>query len=1007
MRKILFLFLFICLSTMLLQSQTNINLKSQITGKLAGKVMDESGNSLPDVSVFIDELKMGTYTKSNGSFIISKIPIGIYTVHVQFMGFKTQSKKITIQEDITSTLNFNLEQQAIEIEGFKVTATRAVERETPIAFTNINENDISDKYTTEDVPMLIDEVPGVFSSSQGLGDSEITMRGFSADKIQILINGIPVNDPESQVVYWSNWTGLSSNVKSVQVQRGAGSSMYGSGAFGGSINIETMGSKPKQTFTFRTSAGGFFMDETKTADGKGNKEDYDPMNYNVLLRYNSGNIAQGRLNFNFMFERKAGDSYVHGTNYDGYSMGAEIQSVIGQHTLNLSYIGAPQKHNQARKTSDIELMKTLGRNYNRDNHPYQENYYFKPQLSLRDEWNITDETVVMTNIFITQGNGGGKYLYNSTFNVDTGEVGFQDLFDADDQAIAMGKHARFIYETYGFILEGYTPENPDWFNSPTYTPASASDGDLPKFPTVGIEFFAPGTEGGQGFVYSFRNNSKNVHSQQGANTYIEHKFSESFKVVLGGEARHWTADHYANREKLRINDPFITDSLDPDSVIVALTLDNTQKRYDYSSVVTNLSGFLRTNFKPIETINIVLDGQYAIYNSSVEENPIRIFDYGYGHFTDYYFYGTKDIPLRDPETNLPLYDDDGNIIKKYNDDDYKKTFSFFSPKTGINWNATESINFLSNFSVAYKEPKVGEWYNRSDGPDYSQIYNEAIVDTLSDGTPIDTTYVQHFLELVPEKATTYEFGVGYHNSIFDLSANYYYTYYLDKITRTQDEKGNSLTINAGKAVHKGIELSGNFDYFNVDGSFSATFSQNRWEKMNLKEIFYEPAEEIVGKVVPYSPEQMINTSIGYTFENIPLKGKIRIGLTTKWWDNYYANYTNEYYTDYIWDEVLQEDVPNYKKCKLPAYFEVGSDIKYNFDLFGKDAFLKFAFGNILNRSDNYNSAYFTADHNRYKMVLNEDTGEYESEGDYLNHVYTMYVTPAPLFNVFVTLELKF
>ncbi len=111
-------------------------------------------------------------------------------------------------------------------------------------------------------------------------------------------------------------------------------------------------------------------------------------------------------------ERKAGDSYIEGTSYDGWSFGAESELRAGPHKMNFSLIAAPQSHNQARTTSDPDLFDTLGRNYNRSLSGYQENYYFKPQFSIRDNWKITDQSSVMTNFFVTMGVGGGKYLKN-------------------------------------------------------------------------------------------------------------------------------------------------------------------------------------------------------------------------------------------------------------------------------------------------------------------------------------------------------------------------------------------------------------------------------------------------------------------------------------------------------------------------------------------------------------------------------------------------------------------
>lgn len=975
------------------------------TGNIAGKVMDkDSGSALSNVMVKIQGTSLVTFTKDNGTFYLKGIPVGKNVISVSILGYKKYVKEIKVEKDITQNLKISLERQALEIQGIKVTETRAVKRETPVAFTNIGEKQISDKYTTEDVPMLLDNVPGLFSSAEGLGDAEITMRGFEADKIQILINGIPVNDPESQKVYWSNWTGLSSNIKSVQVQRGASSSLYGSGAFGGSINIETMGTEAKQTLSLRTSIGGYFMDKTLTADGKGGLFDYDPYNYNVLVKYDTGNLMDGKFNLNAMIERKAGDSYIVGTNYNGYSFGLETQSVLGNHSINASFIGAPQSHNQARKTSDPHLFDTLGRNYNRDNHPYQENYYFKPQFSLRDEWDISDNGVLVTNAFVTKGAGGGKYLYNSTFNVDTGEVGFQPIKTEDNQTIDLGKHARYLYEHYGILMDGYNPSDSTMYNMPTFT---APDGNK-KIISAGASLFSSPTA----YQYSFRANSRNEHNQFGINSYWQQKFSDQFTIVAGYEFRNWRARHYSKRELFRVNSYAIADSLNDSNDVT--TYNDSERRYDYNSNVTNISGFLRSKIKLFDTVNIMADGQYAIYTSKVDENPIDIYDYANGKYTGYSFYMTKDNPKIDPVTNEVIHDENGNVIKKYKDDDYKKVFKFFSPKFGINWNATSSINLMLNGSIAHKEPRVSEWYNRYLGPDASQIYTEVLYDTLDTGE-VDTLSVEHFKKLKPETAKTAEIGIGYTSSIFDINLNAYYTKYEDKIASTVDDLGHNLTINAGKAVHKGLEFNTSVKYFNYDANFSATVASNKWQKMNFETIFKIPAEDVIGKHVPYSPEKMANMSAGYTFENMPFNGKLRVGFDTKWWDDYYVGYTNEYEDYYAEAAADSVDVDNniyydengnviqtIKTAKLPAYFNVGSSLKYSCKIAGKKVSFKLKFDNLFSRADNYSAGYYGKDYNRYK--INEDG---EREPDALTAKPYMYVTPAPLFNVFFTTEIKF
>ncbi len=1019
-------------------------LSAQATGKLAGRVsFQETDESIENVNVMIDKLGIGTTTKNDGTYIIREIPVGDHLVEFKMVGLKKVTKSVTVRSDETTIANVYLEREALRIEDVVVNANRAIKRETPIAFANLDQEEISDKYTTQDMPQLLEDVPGLFANTTGIGDAQITMRGFEADKIQVLINGIPVNDPESQKVYWSNWTGLSANVKSVQVQKGAGSSLYGSGAFGGSLNIETMGSDPEREFTIRSSYGDYRTD-SDVADGKGGITDYDPFNYNVLLRYNSGNLNGGKFNYSLMFERKRGDYYLTGTNYDGYSFGLETQNIfefLGTHTVNSSFIGAPQEHNQVYFKSDPELMETLGRNYNRNNHKYQENYYFKPQFSLRDKWKINDEMLVMLNTFVTKGDGGGKYLNQDKFDVNTGEIHYHDGFlDSDNPAayedLEFGQHALYLYNEYKLIVENFNPVDTVYFGpipveGPTYK------GELIN--GNGADFFD------SRYDYSWRNNSISDHFQFGGNTYFDYQMSPQFNMVLGGELRKWHANHIGKRENFRHLGDIIGYEVDPETgdstaVYDVETYEEFQKTYDYTSDVLNFSGFARLKWKLNEMLNFMVDGQWARYSSKVKENPIEIYDLSTGEPTGITFLSTEDL--------TKVVDQD--TVPKFEDDDYKKVYSFFSPKFGMNYNISEYFNFRSNYSIAYKEPRTSEWYGY-DGPDTRQMYskNVIMIDTLGNFYNKEVEYF--YGELEPEKINTLEFGVGYDGINFDFDINYYISDYYDKIEYVNvpvreefyhvendsievNDYDASLVINAGEARHQGLELSSNIEYDNADASASLTLSRNRWTKMNVEEIFDNSAEEMEGKVVPFSPEKMANFDIGYTFRELPLSGKFRIGLTAKYWDGYFANYENEYVSNYVWDG--SEYVPEQEYCltengnyvidaegnyvevpegegnyslqtkmtssELPAFIEFGSNLKYTFKIGKKDAFIRLDLNNIMNKKDNYLSANVRSDYNR--GIFTED-GTFID--DYLTGNDYMYVTPAPLFNIFLTMEVRF
>jgi iron complex outermembrane receptor protein len=123
-----------------------------------------------------------------------------------------------------------------------VTATRARERETPVTFTNLTPRQLRERYSVQDVPVLLAELPSITTYSEngnGIGYNYINIRGFDQRRISVMINGVPQNDPEDHNVYWIDFPDLLASTDDIQVQRGAGSAFYGPPAIGGSVNLVT------------------------------------------------------------------------------------------------------------------------------------------------------------------------------------------------------------------------------------------------------------------------------------------------------------------------------------------------------------------------------------------------------------------------------------------------------------------------------------------------------------------------------------------------------------------------------------------------------------------------------------------------------------------------------------------------------------------------------------------------------------------------------------------------
>ena len=129
------------------------------------------------------------------------------------------------------------------VEGVLVRAIRANEQ-APISQTTIGRAAITQRHFGQDVPMLLmNAAPSMTSHTEtgtSWGYSYLRLRGIDQTRINITLDGVPLNDMEDQVLYFANLADLMSNVQSVQVQRGVGTSTAGTASFAGSVNFETM-----------------------------------------------------------------------------------------------------------------------------------------------------------------------------------------------------------------------------------------------------------------------------------------------------------------------------------------------------------------------------------------------------------------------------------------------------------------------------------------------------------------------------------------------------------------------------------------------------------------------------------------------------------------------------------------------------------------------------------------------------------------------------------------------
>ncbi len=213
------------------------------TGKITGVVKDETTRKpLIGANVYLKDTGVGTTTDEDGTFLMERVPAGKYELVVDFLGYKSFRTPVEVQEGETRRLEIRMTPIILPGEEIVVLGTRAEERKTPVVFTTLSKAYIREVHTVEDIPMMLTEIPNVFAYSDagnGTGYSYLKVRGFDQKRIGVMINGIPLNDPEDHQVYWVDMPDFAESLQDVQFQRGVGTSLYGVSTFGGSLNLLT------------------------------------------------------------------------------------------------------------------------------------------------------------------------------------------------------------------------------------------------------------------------------------------------------------------------------------------------------------------------------------------------------------------------------------------------------------------------------------------------------------------------------------------------------------------------------------------------------------------------------------------------------------------------------------------------------------------------------------------------------------------------------------------------
>ena len=296
---------------------------------VTGTVLDAAtGEALPGATVILAGTTQGTTTDLEGGFRLTNLASGTHTLAASFVGFEEQTAVLTLRgRDAVAV--FRLVPSSVTLESLEVFASRASERETPVAFTDVDQATIRQELASRDVPLVLNRTPSVYSTAQGggSGDARINVRGFNQRNVAVMINGVPINDMENGWVYWSNWDGLGEATTSIQLQRGLSVVNLATPSVGGTLNIITNPAESQRQLVAKQEFGSYgFLKSTVTL---------------------STGQMQDRYAFTLSGIRKTGNGFYTGTWIDAWAYyAAAAVNVNARHHVSAHVVGAPQRHGQ-------------------------------------------------------------------------------------------------------------------------------------------------------------------------------------------------------------------------------------------------------------------------------------------------------------------------------------------------------------------------------------------------------------------------------------------------------------------------------------------------------------------------------------------------------------------------------------------------------------------------------------------------------------------------------------
>jgi iron complex outermembrane recepter protein len=390
---------------------------------LKGEVKNASGQPLVGALIADQATFSAVTTDKNGKFQLG-LKSGKHNIAISHLGYKTIVDSLTISENIQRSYSMKI--NPIMSEEFVVEALRA-NASTPMTFQNISSEELDANNLAQDLPILLNQAVSVVTTSDagaGVGYTGLRIRGSDATRINVTVNGVPLNDPESHGVFWVNMPDFATSTENIQIQRGVGTSTNGAASFGASINMETSNIDTLPSAEFNNTFGSF-----------------NTRKHNAII--NSGLINnhfnfEGRLSYiasDGYIDRSAADLrsyYLAGGYYDKRFMVKAI-TFSGQEVTQQAWWGTPESRingaeeamlehaiNNGLNETQTENLLNSGRTYNYYQYENEVDNYGQDHYQLISGFQLTDDLYLNLTGHYTKGQGYFEQFRNDAYLVDFG-----------------------------------------------------------------------------------------------------------------------------------------------------------------------------------------------------------------------------------------------------------------------------------------------------------------------------------------------------------------------------------------------------------------------------------------------------------------------------------------------------------------------------------------------------------------------------------------------------------